>query len=57
LRSRRSETRRRPTPKSVKFPPKIRMVVSCTSPRMTWHSHSWCSARHAPLKFRTTVTN
>jgi len=30
-------------------------VVSCTSSRMTLRRHSCCSARHPPLKFRTTV--
>ena len=30
-------------------------LSACTSPRMTWHVHSWCCARHYPLKFRTIV--
>jgi hypothetical protein len=25
-------------------------------PQMTRNCHSWCSARHTPLKFRTTTT-
>jgi len=29
--------------------------LGCTSPRMTWYCHSWCSARDIPLKFGTTV--
>ena len=30
-------------------------LSACISPRIAWHRHSWCSARHMPLKFRTTI--
>ena len=32
-----------------------RQLLAFILPRITWHCHSWCSARQMPLKFRTTV--
>lgn len=40
---------------SFQSPPTAGTLVACTSPRITMHGHSLCSARHMPLKCRTTV--
>lgn len=32
-----------------------RQLIFCMSPPYTCHVHLWCSARHMPQKFRTTL--
>jgi hypothetical protein len=44
-------TRRRRTPHFGPVTAHKCQLVACTLPRMTWHVHSWCYARHMQLKF------